>query len=232
MGWKTIGRKAIYVVLKPLINGLVKLGVTPNMVTTIGLLVNIAATIILIIGAELGDRNDFRYIGWAGATLLFGGLFDMIDGRLAREGKMVSDYGALYDSVLDRYSELFMFFGICYYLVSHNYFWSSIFAFIAMIGSVMVSYTRARAEGLGVIPSVGLMQRPERILIVAISAILCGLFSKVIGQDIKIEVDWFPVPLFETITIFTFPIFILAIWANLTALKRLVYSKQKLDIQK
>ena len=229
MGWKSAGQNLVYSILDPLVSKLVKIGVTPNMITTIGLLINVGATVILILGSEFGDRNDHSYIAWAGATLLLGGLFDMIDGRLARIGKMASDYGALYDSVLDRYSELFMFFGICYYLVSHNYFWSSIFAFIAMIGSVMVSYTRARAEGLGVTASVGIMQRPERILIIAISAVLCGLFSQFFGQDIKIEVDWLPVPLFETITIFTFPIFILAIWANLTALKRLTYSKSKMS---
>jgi phosphatidylglycerophosphate synthase len=231
MGWKTAGQNLVYSILNPVIKGLVKLGVTPNMITSIGLLINVAATVIFILGAELGERNDHSYIGWAGATLLFGGLFDMIDGRLARVGKMTSDYGALYDSVLDRYSELFMFFGICYYLVSHNYFWSSIFAFIAMIGSVMVSYTRARAEGLGVSASVGIMQRPERILLIATSALLCGVLSNVIGQDTKFEVDWLPVPLFETITIFTFPIFILAIWANLTALQRLMYSKKKMKPQ-
>ena len=231
MDWKTGGQKLIYKILNPFIKGLVKVGVTPNMITTFGLLINIAATVIFILGAEFGARNDYSYVAYAGATLLLGGLFDMIDGRLARIGEMASDYGALYDSVLDRYSELFMFFGICYYLVSHNYFWSSIFAFIAMIGSVMVSYTRARAEGLGVSASVGIMQRPERILLIAISAVLCGLFSIVFGNDTRIVVDWLPVPLFETITIFTFPIFILAIWANLTALKRLLYSRNKMQPQ-
>ena len=229
MGWKESGQKLVYTAINPIIDGLIKLGITPNMVTSIGLVINIAATVILILGAEFGDRSDHRYIGWAGATLLFGGLFDMIDGRLARVGKMASPYGALYDSVLDRYSELFMFLGICYYLVSHNYFLSSIFAFIAMIGSVMVSYTRARAEGLGVTASVGKMQRPERILIIAISAVLCGILSGIIGNDTKFEVSWLPVPLFETISIFTFPIFVLAIWANLTALKRLSFSKEQLN---
>ena len=90
----------------------------------------------------------------------------------------------------------------------------------------MVSYTRARAEGLGVSASVGMMQRPERIILIAFSALICGLFSHFVGNDIKVEVSWLPVPLFETISIFTFPIFILAIWANLTALKRLMYSKR------
>jgi len=142
---------------------------------------------------------------------------------------MANKYGALYDSVIDRFSELYMFLGICFYLISHDYFLSSLFAFIAMIGSIMVSYTRARAEGLGVDCSVGIMQRPERILIVGISAVLCGLTSIIIGPDFKIDVSWLPFPLFETMTIFTFPIFILAIGANSTALKRLSYAKQQLE---
>ena len=98
-------------------------------------------------------------------------------------GNMSSKFGALYDSVLDRYSELIMFLGICYYLISHDYFMSSVFGFIAMIGSIMVSYTRARAEALGADCSVGWMQRPERILLISISAILCGLVSYFIDVE-------------------------------------------------
>jgi CDP-diacylglycerol--glycerol-3-phosphate 3-phosphatidyltransferase len=95
--------------------------------------------------------------------ILFAGLFDMLDGQVARIGKMSSKFGALYDSVLDRYSELFMFLGICYYLVSQKYFIGALIAFLAMIGSIMVSYTRARAEGLGIQCSVGLMQRLKEL---------------------------------------------------------------------
>jgi len=180
----------------------------------------------LLYGAEYGERSDMSYIGWAGALVLFAGLFDMMDGRLARLGKMSSTFGALYDSALDRYSELFMFMGIIYYLISHDYFFSSIFAFIAMIGSLMVSYVRARAEGLGVDCSVGLMQRPERILIVGISAILCGVFSYFLGP---FKIHLFGTLSFETISIFTFPMAILAILANQTALQRLAHSKKVLD---
>jgi phosphatidylglycerophosphate synthase len=110
-------------------------------------------------------------------------------------------------------------------LVSHDYFWSSIFAFIAMIGSIMVSYTRARAEGLGVTASVGIMQRPERILLIGVSAVLCGVLSPLFEEGFKIQPDGFPIPIFEAITIFTFPIFILAILSNITALRRLKFSK-------
>src|ERR1035437_1248881 len=145
---KDSAQQVIYKVINPLIKTLIKLKITPNIITTVGLAINIAAVVVFIIGGDKGATGDLSYIGWGCGLILFAGLFDMIDGRLARVGNMSSRFGALYDSVLDRYSELFMFFGICYYLVAHHYFLSSMFAFFALIGSMMVSYVRARAEGL------------------------------------------------------------------------------------
>jgi len=228
MTLKDKGQQLVYKGINPLINVLIKLGITPNMITMIGLVLNFVATIILIIGAEEGDRSDHSYIGWAGFVILFAGLFDMIDGRLARLGNMANPFGALFDSVIDRYSEMIMFLGIIWYLVSHDYFLSSIFAFVAMIGSVMVSYTRARAEGLGVECSVGIMQRPERILIIGISAMLCGFFSTAYGGDYQFITEWSPIPVFETITFFTLPIAVLAVMANVTAIRRLNFSRKVL----
>lgn len=224
--WKESGQKLVYNIINPFINLLIKIGITPNMITLLGLYINILASIVLIYGAEKGDRGDHSYVGWAGFIILLGGLMDMVDGRLARVGNMSSDYGALFDSVLDRYSEMVMFLGICYYLVSYDYFLSSLFAFIAMIGSVMVSYTRARAEGLGVNASVGIMQRPERVLLIGIAALACGIFSSQFGDGIKYEIEGLPFPLFETITIFTLPIFLLAIMANITAIRRLLHARK------
>ena len=224
--WKDSGQKLVYGIINPFINLLIKIGITPNMITFLGLILNVLASVVLIYGAENGDRMDHSYIGWAGLIILLGGLMDMVDGRLARVGNMSSDYGALFDSVLDRYSEMLMFLGICYYLVSYDYFLSSIFAFIAMIGSVMVSYTRARAEGLGVSASVGIMQRPERVLLIVIAALTCGIFSSIKGGAYKIEMHGLPFPLFETITIFTLPIFVLALMANITAIRRLMHAKK------
>lgn len=226
---KKYGQPLVYKIINPLIDLLVRWKVQPNTITTIGLLINTAATVIFIWGAEYGQRNDHSYIGWAGAVILFGGLFDMIDGRLARVGKMASKFGALYDSVLDRYSEMIMFLGICWYLVAHSYFLSSLFAFITLIGSVMVSYTRARGESLGVIADIGFMQRPERVILIGVSALACGIFSAQVGGDIKISKDWLPFPLFETITIFTLPIFVMAIMTNITALRRLMFVKNELE---
>ncbi|HYK56916.1 MAG TPA: CDP-alcohol phosphatidyltransferase family protein, partial [Flavisolibacter sp.] len=148
----------IYKIIDPFVKLLVKIGFTPNTVTVIGFILNIGVAVVFVAGAEKTNRGDLSYVGWAGALILFAGLFDMLDGQVARLGKMSSSFGALLDSVLDRYSELFMFLGICYYLIAQHYFISSLFAFIGLIGSMMVSYTRARAEGLGIECKGGLMQ--------------------------------------------------------------------------
>lgn len=224
---KEVGQPIVYKVIQPLIEWLARVGVTPNAVTAIGFVLNIAATVVFVYGTNAA-RGDLRYVAWGGCVILLAGLFDMMDGRLARVSKQESSFGALFDSVLDRYSELVMFLGICYYLVAQQYFLSSLFAFIAMIGSIMVSYVRARAEGLGIECKGGLMQRPERVLLVGISAILCGLVQGYAG-DFKYVVPGTGFPYFENITIFTFPIFVMAILTNWTAVQRLRESKAALD---
>src|SRR5471030_658238 len=196
----------IYKVIDPVVKLLIRAGLTPNIVTTIGFVLNVGVAVIFILGAEEGNRGDLSYVGWAGALILFAGLFDMLDGQVARLGNMKSTFGALYDSVLDRYSELIMFLGICYYLVAHHYFLSSIFAFIALIGSMMVSYVRARAEGLGVDIKGGLMQRPERVITLGLFAMLCGVISLYIGGDYKLYVTGIKFHVFETMSIFTIPL--------------------------
>src|SRR5476651_2780858 len=96
----------IYKVIDPVVKVLIKMGLTPNAVTTIGFVLNIGVAVIFIIGGEEGNRGDLTYVGWAGALILFAGLFDMLDGQVARLGNMKSNFGALYHSVLARYSEL------------------------------------------------------------------------------------------------------------------------------
>lgn len=222
-------QQGIYKIINPFVRFLIKLGLTPNAVTTIGLLLNVGVAIIFIIGAERGNRGDLSYVGWAGGLILFAGLFDMLDGQVARLGKMSSTFGALYDSVLDRYSELILFLGICYYLISHHYFLSSLIAFIAMIGSMMVSYTRARSEGLGIENKGGLMQRPERVILIALSAIATGVASAFVEGDGKVYIPGIKFHVFELMTIFTLPITVLAILTNITAIKRLMSAKRALD---
>jgi CDP-diacylglycerol--glycerol-3-phosphate 3-phosphatidyltransferase len=218
----------IYKVIDPFVKILIRIGLTPNAVTTIGFILNVGVAVIFILGAEEGNRGDLTYVGWAGGLILFAGLFDMLDGQVARLGNMKSTFGALYDSVLDRYSELIMFLGICYYLVAHHYFLSSIFAFIALIGSMMVSYVRARAEGLGVEVKGGLMQRPERVVTIGTFAVFCGILSLYIGGDYKLYIPGIKFHVFETMSVFTLPIVALAFLTNITAFKRLMDAKKAL----
>lgn len=224
-------QQMIYKVINPFVHLLVRIGFTPNAVTTTGLVLNIGVAVIFVMGAEEGNRGDLSYVGWAGALTLFAGLFDMLDGQVARLGNMSSPFGALFDSVLDRYSELIMFLGICYYLIGHHYFLSSLFAFIALIGSMMVSYIRARAEGLGVECKGGLMQRPERVVLVGVSAIVCGIVAHYIGGNYKLYVPGIPFQVFETISVFTIPITVMAVLTNITAFNRLREAQRALELK-
>ena len=161
MDYRTPIQKFIYFVINPLIKGMIRIGITPNIITTIGLLGNIVATALFLYAAQSMEggqtQQAFTLIGWGGVVILLAGLFDMMDGRLARLGNMSSTFGALWDSTLDRYSELITLFGICIVLIKAGWFWMGVVTFLAMVGSVMVSYVRARAEGLGIECKVGLM---------------------------------------------------------------------------
>ena len=208
MKYRDILQKIIYVIITPVIKGMIRIGFTPNLVTTIGFVLNIAATIMLLYAAgEMTGSTSI--VGWSGAVILFAGLFDMMDGRLARIGNMSSMFGALWDSTLDRYSELFTLFGIAMYLILNSWVTGGVLTFLAMVGSVMVSYVRARAEGLGIECKVGLMQRPERVVLTSLGAILCGIFDNL----------WFLVV----------PIVIIAILANITAFWRICHCYKVLN---
>lgn len=223
---KEVGQPIVYKVIHPLIGLLHKTGVTPNMITLIGFALNIVVAAIFIIGAHRMP-GDLTVVGWGGAAVLFAGLFDMIDGRLARVSGQESTFGALFDSVLDRYSELVMFLGICYYFMREGYLVSALLAFIAMIGSIMVSYVRARAEGLGIDCKGGLMQRPERILTIGISAVICGISAADLGSYRVISKDGWV--LFEAAYLFTIPMFLLAVLTNWTAIQRINDAKKSLE---
>lgn len=208
MKYRDFLQKIIYVIITPVIKGMIRIGFTPNLVTTIGFVLNIAATIMLLYAAgEMTGSTSI--VGWSGAVILFAGLFDMMDGRLARIGNMSSMFGALWDSTLDRYSELFTLFGIAMYLILNSWVTGGVLTFLAMVGSVMVSYVRARAEGLGIECKVGLMQRPERVALTSLGAILCGIFDNL----------WFLVV----------PIVIIAILANITAFWRICHCYKVLN---
>lgn len=178
MNYRDFLQKIIYNVIDPLIRLMLKMGITPNGITAAGFVGNLLAMWFFIDAAlcwNIGPRDSYALISWGGFIILAAGLFDMMDGRLARTGNMSSRFGALWDSTLDRYSELVTLFGICLVFIRADWFWMGVITFAAMVGSVMVSYVRARAEGLGIECKVGLMQRPERVVVTAVTAIVSGL---------------------------------------------------------
>ena len=114
----------------------------------------------------------FGYVRVGGILILLGGLCDAFDGGIARSANKASRFGALFDSVLDRYSEFALFFGIGAHFIMLKDYHTSIVIFIALCGSMMVSYCRARAESLGFNAAQGIMQRPERIVLLGFGAII------------------------------------------------------------
>ncbi len=213
MHYRDFLQQVIYKIINPLVNGMIKIGITPNFITTTGLILNIAAAAIFIY-AGYQSCDTLMYVGIGGGVVLFAGLFDMLDGRVARVGGKVSRFGAFYDSVLDRYSELFTLFGIFFFLILKGYMAWAIVTFVALIGSIMVSYVRARAEGLDIECKVGLMQRPERVVLTALGAIFCGVFADI--------------TLFDPVLILTIPQAIIAVLANYTAFIRIAHCYKKL----
>jgi phosphatidylglycerophosphate synthase len=135
--------------------------INPNLLTFIGSAINAVA-------AYLFASDYFR---WAGVTVILAGIFDLTDGRVARHTGRVTPFGGFFDSVMDRYSDLVLLIGLLVYYGRVNRFGYVTLVAVAMIGSVMVSYTRARAENM--IPSckVGFLERPERVVLIIIGAL-------------------------------------------------------------
>ena len=115
MNYRDYLQQLIYRIINPVVHGMIKIGITPNFITTTGFILNVVAAAVLVYAGIYAQANELVYLGWAGGIILFAGLFDMMDGRVARVGNMSSTFGALYDSVLDRYSELVTLFGLCYF---------------------------------------------------------------------------------------------------------------------
>ena len=209
MHYRDYLQQLIYKIINPVVKGLIKMGVTPNVITTTGLVLNIVAAALFIYAGYLAREESFFYVGLGGGVVLFAGLFDMLDGRVARMGNKVSRFGAFYDSVLDLYSALFTLFGLFFFLVLQGYVAWAIVAFVALIGSIMVSYVRARAEGLGLECKVGLMQRPERVVLTSLGALFCGIFGDCTA--------------FDPILILALPLALIALLANVTAFVRVAH---------
>lgn len=138
---------------------LVSLRIGPNVLSVMALMAGLVAGILFIFELPL----------WAGIAIFGCGALDILDGKVAVNAKKNSLFGAMFDSSLDRYSEFFIYLGIAYHFRDH---WALWIVFFTLMGSGMVSYTRARAEGLGFECRVGIMQRAERIVILSLGAIL------------------------------------------------------------
>lgn len=154
--------------LRPVPRRLIERGVHPNAITTLGFAVTVSAGIAFFLG----------HVRIGGFLVLIGGIFDILDGQVARGSGLASVFGSFYDSTLDRISEIVVFLGIfSLYGGGHPDFplpWMVYTVALALAGSLMVSYTRAKAEALGLDCKVGLMQRPERVVLIGVSAMLFG----------------------------------------------------------
>jgi CDP-diacylglycerol--glycerol-3-phosphate 3-phosphatidyltransferase len=156
----TIGRTCNHVILF-IVRMLALSKIHPNVLTFIGLVINIGAAVLLAGG-------QFRK---AGFVIIGAGIFDMVDGRVARETNRVTRFGGFFDSVLDRYSDLALLMGLLVWYGSINRPFYVVLTAIAMTGCVMVSYTRARAENSIPTCKVGFAERPERVVLFIIGAL-------------------------------------------------------------
>jgi CDP-diacylglycerol--glycerol-3-phosphate 3-phosphatidyltransferase len=186
---RAIGLACNQVILM-IVRGLALSRIHPNVLTFLGLVINIGAAALLAVG-------QFR---WAGVVIIGAGLFDMVDGRVARETNRVTRFGGFFDSVIDRYSDLALFMGLLVYYASINRFFYIVLTAIVMTGSVMVSYTRARSEISIPKCKVGFLERPERVVLIIIGALF----------DRMAPVLW-----------------VIAVLSNLTVIHRMIYTWQE-----
>ena len=182
-------------VVEPIMAALTRWRVHPNTLSTIGFLITCSS----------GFFFHSHHVRTAGILILLGGVFDLFDGTVARRTGLASPFGAFYDSTLDRLSEIAVYLGL---LSLYNDYRlelgdvGTIYAImLAMAGSLMISYTRARAEALGIKCTIGLMQRAERVILIGFAALLFGEDSS--GSVLKVV------------------IYMLAVLTNLTVIQRI-----------
>lgn len=178
-------------VLDPIVAAIARTGITPNGITAIGFIVNAAAAVLAARGMLLA----------AGIVMLAGSGLDLVDGALARATGRATRFGAVFDAVLDRYSEAVVLLGLLVYELDRDRNVQVTLLFAALTGSVLVSYVRARAETMGMRPREGLFTRPERVVLTALAMIIGHWWSGAI----------------------TGALWILAALTNVTALQRVYY---------
>lgn len=193
-------RGAVYGIIDPLTDWLSAKRVHPNALTTIGFLVTCSSALAF----------HQHHVRTAGFLILLGGFFDILDGRVARLTGLGSKFGAFYDSTLDRISEIVVYIGILSLYNDYRLELGDVgmiyLIMLAMAGSLMISYTRARAEALGLDCRVGLMPRAERVVLIGLSSLLFGeAWDGLVLKGV---------------------IFILAILTNITAFQRIVWVYQ------
>ncbi|MBW1772771.1 MAG: CDP-alcohol phosphatidyltransferase family protein [Deltaproteobacteria bacterium] len=200
-------------ILSPVGNFLARVGVHPHILTVTGVVLSALAGLVYCNGSFF----------WAAWVLVLAGSCDALDGQIARQTDKKSQFGAFMDSTLDRYSDMFPLLGLAYYFAGGPAFygsasgtqggdcayWTVIITVLAITGSFMVSYTRARAEALGMSCKKGLMQRPERITLLIIGSLLGAI------------------PGIGTL-LMKATLIVLALSTNVTAVHRMVYVKQQL----
>ncbi len=152
--------------LSPIVDGiarlLVKLGFSPSGLTVIGVLIACVAAALISQGM----------LAAGGVVMLIAGVFDMFDGAVARMTDRATKFGAFFDSVMDRVSESIVLLGLLWFYLEDGEQLGAVLVYVAIVGSTMVSYARARAEGLGIECKGGLMQRPERVASLGIGIIV------------------------------------------------------------
>lgn len=162
-----IRRNLAYRITDPIVRILSKSGITPNALTFINLALNIVAAYVIATGHLL----------LGGVLVLVAGLFDLLDGALARFTKQTTRFGAILDSVADRISEAAILCGLLiWYIPQEEASLEIVLIFVVLIGSFLVSYIRARAEGLGWQCQVGLFTRAERVIVLAIGLLINQIF--------------------------------------------------------
>src|SRR6201989_1026601 len=177
-------------IIRLIVRGLALSKINPNVLTFFGLVINIVAAYFLATGR-------FRT---AGLLLIFAGLCDMVDGRVARATNQVTRFGGFFDSVLDRYSDLALLVGLLVYYGAINRASYVVLTAIVMTASVMISYTRTRAENIVPTCKVGFLERPERIVLFIIGALF----------DRMAPVLW-----------------VIAVLGNLTVIHRMIFTYQE-----
>jgi len=168
MSWTSGVGRACGVLLDAIVRLLALARINPNLLTVMGLVVNTYAAFLF--GYANGD-NQRRMFFYAGLVIIGSGFFDLVDGRVARASNQVTRFGGFFDSIVDRYSDASLFFGLLVFYARGNRFFYVVLAALAMISAIMVSYARARAESLIGACRVGFMERPERLVLLIIGAL-------------------------------------------------------------